>query len=40
MCIICCVCKVWCDGWKGICINCEWFGFGCFYDEYMGMEVV
>lgn len=32
--------KVRCDGRRGVCANCERLGFGCSYDENVGVEVV
>jgi poly [ADP-ribose] polymerase len=39
-CVTCRARKVRCDGRRGICTNCERLGFGCSYDEAVGVEVV
>ena len=39
-CVTCRARKVRCDGRRGICTNCERLGFGCSYDENVGVEVV
>ncbi|KAL1839107.1 hypothetical protein VTJ49DRAFT_1875 [Mycothermus thermophilus] len=39
-CVTCRARKVRCDGRQGICTNCERLGFGCSYDESVGVEVV
>jgi poly [ADP-ribose] polymerase len=39
-CVTCRARKVRCDGRQGICANCERLGFGCSYDESVGVEVV
>jgi len=39
-CVTCRARKVRCDGRRPICTNCERLGFGCSYDENVGVEVV
>ncbi|KAG7288430.1 hypothetical protein NEMBOFW57_004781 [Staphylotrichum longicolle] len=39
-CVTCRARKVRCDGRRSICTNCERLGFGCSYDENVGVEVV